>query len=172
MSPLPHSGFALDRENVSYSVFPFLFNCTVFLQLIFHLLYARHLKNLYERRYSLVPNVPLPNVFFNWAFWKSRFSHFSEKTSALLYFKISTPVDGLGNFYQNLLLWRYSRPAWTRSCEACCRWPCFVRRSGLDDPQKSLPTLTILWFCDSVICNVYLCMLSCVAGQNIMTTLI
>ena len=24
----------------------------------------------------------------------------------------------------SLLLWRYSRPAWTRSCAACCRWPC------------------------------------------------
>jgi len=51
----------------------------------------------------------------------------------------------------SLLLWRYSRPAWTRSCAACCRWPCFGRRVGLDDPQRSLPTPTILWFCDSVI---------------------
>jgi len=25
----------------------------------------------------------------------------------------------------------YSRPAWTRSCAACCRWPCFGRRVGL-----------------------------------------
>jgi len=25
----------------------------------------------------------------------------------------------------SLLPWRYSRPAWTRSCAACCRWPCF-----------------------------------------------
>ena len=49
-----------------------------------------------------------------------------------------------------LLLWRYSRPAWTRSCAAYCRWPCFSRRVGLDDPQRSLPTPTILWFCDSV----------------------
>jgi len=24
------------------------------------------------------------------------------------------------------------------------------RRVGLDDPQRSLPTPTILWFCDSV----------------------
>ena len=51
----------------------------------------------------------------------------------------------------SLLLWRYSRPAWTRSCAACCRWPCLGRRVGLDDPQRSLPTPTILWFCDSVI---------------------
>ena len=46
----------------------------------------------------------------------------------------------------SLLLWRYPRPAWTRSCAACCRWPCFGRRVGLDDPQSSLPTPTILWF--------------------------
>ena len=50
----------------------------------------------------------------------------------------------------SLLLWRYSRPTWTRSCAAGCRWPCFSRRVGLDDPQRSLPTPTILWFCDSV----------------------
>ena len=49
-----------------------------------------------------------------------------------------------------LLLWRYSRPAWTRSSTACCRWPCFDRRFGLDDPQRSLPTPTILWFSDSL----------------------
>ena len=48
----------------------------------------------------------------------------------------------------SLLLWRYSRPAWTRSCAACCRRPCFGRGVGLDDPQRSLPTLTILSFCD------------------------
>ena len=49
----------------------------------------------------------------------------------------------------SLLLWRYSRPAWTRSCAACCMCPCFGRGIGLDDPQRSLPTPTILWFCDS-----------------------
>jgi len=27
----------------------------------------------------------------------------------------------------SLLLWRYSKPTWTRSCAACCRWPCFGR---------------------------------------------
>jgi len=50
----------------------------------------------------------------------------------------------------SLLLWRYSRPAWTRSYADCCRCPCFGRRVGLDDPQRSLPTPTILWFCDSI----------------------
>jgi len=43
-----------------------------------------------------------------------------------------------------LLLWRYSRPAWTRSCAACCRWPCFGRGVGPDGPQRSLPTPNIL----------------------------
>ena len=49
------------------------------------------------------------------------------------------------------LLWRYSRPSWTRSCAACSGWPCFSRGVGLDDPQRSLPILNILWFCDSVV---------------------
>ena len=31
---------------------------------------------------------------------------------------------------------------------AYCRWPCFGRGGGLDDPQRALPTPTILWFCD------------------------
>ena len=50
-----------------------------------------------------------------------------------------------------LLLWRYSRPAWMWSCAVCSRWPFFGGRVGLDDPQRSLLTPTILWFCDSVI---------------------
>ena len=49
----------------------------------------------------------------------------------------------------SLLLWRYSRPTWTRSCAAFSRCPCFDREIGLDDPQRSLPTPNILWFCDS-----------------------
>jgi len=36
------------------------------------------------------------------------------------------------------------KPAWTRSSAACCRRPCFGARVGLDDPQRSLPTPTIL----------------------------
>ena len=48
----------------------------------------------------------------------------------------------------SLLLWRYSRPTWTRSYATCCRWPCFGRGVGLDDPQRSLPTPNILWFCE------------------------
>ena len=43
-------------------------------------------------------------------------------------------------------------PAWARSCAACCRWPCFGRGVGLGDPQRSLPTPTILWFCTAQQC--------------------
>ena len=50
----------------------------------------------------------------------------------------------------SLILWRYSRPAWTRSCAAYCRWPCFGKGVGLDDPQRSLPTPIILWFCEKL----------------------
>jgi len=49
----------------------------------------------------------------------------------------------------SLLVWRYSRPAWTRSCAAFCRGPCFGRGVGLHDLQRSLPTPTILRFWDS-----------------------
>ena len=60
-----------------------------------------------------------------------------------------------------------SRPAWTRSCAACCRWPCFGARVGLDDPQSSLPTPTILWFSDSVILS--MCILLCPPGSQYIT---
>ena len=60
-----------------------------------------------------------------------------------------SPGTGCPGRLWSLLLWRYSRPAWTRSCAACSGWPCFGRRVGLGDPQRSLPTPTILWFCDS-----------------------
>ena len=48
----------------------------------------------------------------------------------------------------SLLLWRYSRPTWTWSCAAYCRWPCLDRGLGQDDPQRSLPTPNILLFCE------------------------
>ena len=48
-----------------------------------------------------------------------------------------------------LLLWRYSRPVWRRSCAACSRWPCFSRGVGQGDPQRSLPAPNILWFCEA-----------------------
>ena len=34
------------------------------------------------------------------------------------------------------------------SCATCSRWICFSRKVGLDDAQRSLSTLTILWFYD------------------------
>jgi len=61
-----------------------------------------------------------------------------------------SPGPGCPEGLWSLLLWRYSRPGWTRCCAACCRWPCSSRVVGLDDPPRSLPTPTILWFCDSV----------------------
>ena len=48
---------------------------------------------------------------------------------------------GCPGWLWSLLLWRYSRPTWTRSSTPCCRWPCFGRGVGLDDSQRSLPTL-------------------------------
>ena len=71
-------------------------------------------------------------------------------TSSLL--RVTEHWTGCPGRLWSLLLWRYSRPAWTRSCAACCRWPCFGGGVGLHDPQRSLPTPTILWFCDSVNC--------------------
>jgi len=47
-----------------------------------------------------------------------------------------------------VLLWRCTKPAWTRSCAACSRWPWFGRGVKQDDPQRSLSTPNILWFCD------------------------
>ena len=61
-----------------------------------------------------------------------------------------SPGPGCPGRLWSLLLWRYSNPAWTLSCAACSGWPCFGRGFWLDDPQRSLPTLNILWFCDSV----------------------
>ena len=39
------------------------------------------------------------------------------------------------------------------SCAACCRWPCFGRCVGVDDPQRSFPTPTyhsLKLFCEAV----------------------
>ena len=38
-----------------------------------------------------------------------------------------SPGTGCPGRLWSLLLWRYWRPAWTMSCAACCRWPCFNR---------------------------------------------
>jgi len=43
---------------------------------------------------------------------------------------LDTALCGCPGRLWSLLLWRYSRPAWTRSCAACSRWPCFGRQLG------------------------------------------
>ena len=60
-----------------------------------------------------------------------------------------SPGTGCPGRLWSLLLWRYWRPAWTRSCAACSRWPCFVRGVGLDYPQRG--PFQPLTFCDSVV---------------------
>jgi len=44
---------------------------------------------------------------------------------------VTEPGTGCPGRLWSLLLWRYSRPAWTRSSTACCRRPCFGRGVGL-----------------------------------------
>ena len=41
-----------------------------------------------------------------------------------------SPGTGCPGRLWSLLLWRYSRPAWMRSCAAYCRRPCFGRGVG------------------------------------------
>jgi len=53
----------------------------------------------------------------------------------------------VGGWYWLCRWWEWEVPAWTRSSAASCRWPCFGGRVGLGDPQRSLPTPTIPWFC-------------------------
>jgi len=91
-------------------------------------------------------------------------SNLKDSSSTLRVSVCWTTGPGCPGRLWSLLLWRYSRPTWTRSCAACCRWPCFSRRVGLDDPQRSLPTPTILWFCDSVLDQA----LDCVADHTVL----
>ena len=87
------------------------------------------------------------NILFVWLVWVSCL----RCVPSNLLVKINPiPAEGGPGRLWSLLLWRYSRPAWTRSSAACCRFPCFGRGVGLDDPQRSLPTPNILWSCDSV----------------------
>ena len=59
-----------------------------------------------------------------------------------------SPGPGCPGRLWSLLLWRYSRTVWTGCCAACSGWPCLGRGVGLNGPQRSLPTPTILWFCN------------------------
>ena len=78
--------------------------------------------------------------------WRTGSSIWTWERNSLLWGWQSTERDCLERLW-NLLLWRYSKPTWMMSCAACYSWPCFGRRVGLDDPQRSLPSPTILWFC-------------------------
>ena len=81
--------------------------------------------------------------------WSTGSSVWTWGRTSSLWGRRSTGTGCPGRLW-SLLLWRYSRPAWTRSCAACSGWPCLGRGVGLDDPQRSLPTPTILWFCEHV----------------------
>ena len=96
------------------------------------------------RLFSVVPSDTARGT--NWSIGSSVWTW--GRTSSLWGWQ-STGTGCLGRLW-SLLLWRYSRPTWTRFCAACCRWPCFGRRVGLDDPQRSLPTPNILWFCGTL----------------------
>ena len=69
---------------------------------------------------------------------------FRKHNHSTVYYELDTGCPGR---LWSLLLWRYSRPAWTRSSAACCRWPCFGR--GLDWVTHRGPFQPLL-FCDSV----------------------
>lgn len=56
--------------------------------------------------------------------------------------------------------WRYSNPTWTHSCDTCSRSPCLGMGVGLDHLQRSLPTPTVLSFCDYLV-------LTCTGDINI-----
>lgn len=105
VSSLTHSEFDLNRENISYSIFPFLVNSSL-PSLYFWLVDMQtRSSKLYEMRYPPASNVPLPNVFpiqhfENQAEWP--INHCSEVALAVPYFKISAPVGKLVKLYQKL----------------------------------------------------------------------
>ena len=73
----------------------------------------------------------------------------SSLSPASLEYLPGSSLEYLQRRWWSLLLWRYSRSAWTRSSAAFCSWPRFWQGVGLGDPQRSLPTPNTLWFCDS-----------------------
>lgn len=44
--------------------------------------------------------------------------------------------------------WRCSEAIWDKVWAICSQWPCFSREVGQDNPQRSLPTSAIVWFCE------------------------
>ena len=75
---------------------------------------------------------------------KPKMFHLNMRKNFLLSGWWSTGTGCLGRLW-SFLLWRYSKPAWTRSRAALSGWTCFCRGAGLGDPQRSLLTATILW---------------------------
>ena len=59
-----------------------------------------------------------------------------------------SPGPGWPGRLWNLLLWRCSKPAWTRSCAACSGWPCLGRGLGWVTHRGPFQPRT---FCDFVI---------------------
>ena len=118
---------------------------------------------VYNQKHKLPP--------WQWYQWKETFHNKAISNDAIWSSRcMSLKVEFVflsAWFYMNIL-WRYSRPAWTSSCAACCRWPCFGRRVGLEDPRRSLPTPTI---CDSVILWFYdfweICTVKCTCTNSV-----
>lgn len=84
-----------------------------------------------------------------------------KKSQCLLVRKI----DSLLHFHlfwciliRTINLKRHSKPSWACSCDTCSRWPCLGRRDGLDNLQRSFPTLMILWLCETAqyFCELFL----------------
>ena len=78
----------------------------------------------------------------NWSLGSSSWTR--GRTSSLWGWR--SPGTGSPGSLWSLLLWRYSRPAWTRSCAACSGWPTEVPAN----PEHSV----ILWKseCGNEIC--------------------
>ena len=47
--------------------------------------------------------------------------------------------------------WRYSKATWTWSWATIYTWPCLNTGVGPDDLQRSFPTSTSLWFCNTLV---------------------
>ena len=90
--------------------------------------------------------LPRRNVLLEWEdFSLVEFRPLPEDISQLLCSQISRKTQPTGpgcpGRLWSLLLWRYSRPAWTRSCAACSGWPCLDPTEVPSNPECSV----ILW---------------------------
>jgi len=87
----------------------------------------------HRQNWSFVPCAPHISVhrivLAGWGWGANLSGAFSVQTwgrTSSLWGWRSTGTGCPGGLW-SLLLWRYSRPAWTRSSAACCRWPWFGR---------------------------------------------